>query len=145
MVGMDNACYVMPTGTSGRLALLWTKDMDVDILFKDKNFIECRVGGRMIGEEFFITWVYGDPTPSNRVRNWEQLNNIGRNRRLPWICVEAFNDISHHGEKIEGGRKEHSKIDRFNTMIEDIQMEDHGFKGQMQTWTNNKRENDRVM
>lgn len=145
MVGMDNACYVMPTGTSGRLALLWTKDMDVDILFKDKNFIECRVGGRMIGEEFFITWVYGDPNPSNHVRNWEQLNNIGRNHRLPWICVGAFNDISHHGEKIGGGRKEHSKIDRFNTMIEDIQMEDHGFKGQMQTWTNNKRENDRVM
>lgn len=74
------------------------KDADVDILLKHKNFIDCQVGGRI--EEFFITWIYGDPTSSNRASNWKQLIGIGRNRRLPWKCVGDFNDISNHGEKI---------------------------------------------
>lgn len=119
--------------------------MEVYVLYKDKNFIDCKVGGSIIGEECFITWVYGDPEPSQRTRNWEQLTNIGRNHRVPWMCASDFNDISQHSEKIGGRRKDQCKIDQFNKLIEDIQMEDLGFKGQMQTWTNNRRGADWVM
>lgn len=42
----------------------------MDILDKDKNFIDFKVGGSQLGEKFFITLVYGDPESSNRIRNW---------------------------------------------------------------------------
>lgn len=92
----------------------------MDILEKDKNFIDCKVGGSLIGEDFFITWVYEDPDFSNCIRNWGKLSYIGRNQRASWTCEGDFNDISNHREKVGGRRKEQSKIGRFNSLIEDI-------------------------
>lgn len=48
--------------------------------------------------DFYITWVYGDPDFSRRVRNWETLRDVGINRSEPWICVGDFDDIVHHKE-----------------------------------------------
>lgn len=67
---------------------------------------------------------------------------MGENILDPWACIGDFNDISHHREK--GGRKDQHKIDGFNRMMEDLYLEDIGFKGQMFTWTNNRRGGERI-
>lgn len=45
------------------------------------------------------------------------------------MCIEDFNDIRHHHEKVRGRRKSQRSIDEFTSMISDIQMEDLGTKG----------------
>lgn len=92
-----------------------------------------------------VTWVYGDPNPASRVLNWETLRHIWQNRVVTWICAGDFNDIAHYSEKIGGRRKDQYKIDNFTALIEDIHMEDLGYKGQMHTWSNNKRGADRIV
>lgn len=80
-----------------------------------------------------------------RLLNWETLRHLGVNRREPWICVGDFNEIASHSKKVGGRRKDQFKIDCFTSLNEDIHMEDMGFKGQMHTWSNNRRGNDRIM
>lgn len=68
---------------------------------------------------------------------------MGENRQDPWVCIGYFNDISHHREKV-GGRKDQYKLDGFNSLMEDLSLEDIGFKEQMFTWTNNRRGGERI-
>lgn len=98
----------------------------------------------LFGVDFFITWVYSDPEFSRRIRNWDTLRWIDANRREAWICVGDFADITHHKEKMGGRRKAQCKIDGFNDLISDLQVEDIGIKGQLYTWSNNRGGSDRV-
>lgn len=49
-VGLEHLVYVEPTGTSDRLALWRARDVTVQIMFKDKNFIDFKVGGSILGK-----------------------------------------------------------------------------------------------
>lgn len=60
------------------------------------------------------------------------------------MSMGGFNNISSHHEKEGGIRKPQNLIDTFNSMIEDINMEDLGAKGQNFTWSNNRRGGERV-
>lgn len=115
------------------------------ILSKDRNSIDCRVKNDVFGVGFLVTFVYGDPIRSARMMNWETFRLLGSRRHEPWICAGDFNEITHHSEKIGGRRKEQYTIDTFTRLIEDIHMEDLGFKGQMHTWSNNRRGVDRIV
>lgn len=55
-----------------------------------------------------------------------------------------FNDISSHQEKKGGRTNSQRLIDGFNSMIDDIQMEYMGAKGQNFTWLNNRIGDERV-
>lgn len=54
------------------------------------------------------------------------------------MCLGDFNDISSHREKGGGRRKIQRLTDAFNSMIEDIRMEDIDTKGHTFTWSNNR-------
>lgn len=123
-VQFDFAEYVEPIGSSGGLALWWTKEVSVTILHKCRNFLDCWVRDNVFGEGFFVTWVYGDPHRPYRLLNWETLKHLRVNRRALWICVGDFNEIACHSEKKGGRRKEQHKIDCFTSLIDDIGMED---------------------
>lgn len=97
--------HIQPEGMSGGLTLWWIKEVTVHIIAKDKNHIDCRVTRSLLGGEFFITWVYGDPVFSLRKHNWDVLRGIGRNRDNLWMCIGDFNDIRTHAEKVGGRTK----------------------------------------
>lgn len=117
----------------------------MSILHKDKNFVDFKISSGATGADNFVTWVYGDPDPIKRSQNWDFLMRIGQNRRESWICLGDVNDISNHEEKSIGNRKDQQKIDFFNVWKEEVQMEDLIYQGQMFTWSNNRRRDDRVM
>lgn len=56
-----------------------------------------------------------------------------------------FNDISHHHEKLMGRRKNQHKLDGFNKLLSDLEVDDIGCKGQRFTWSNNRGGLERVM
>lgn len=137
--------YVNPAGINGGLALWWTREVRIHIQGKERNFIDNKVFNDLFGVNFLATWVYGDPDFSRRRQNWDTLKGLGASRREVWICMGDFNDITHHREKIGGRRNDQCKIDDFNDLIADLQVEDLGFKGQLHTWSNNRRGSKRVM
>lgn len=85
----------------------------------------------------WVTSVYAD-TEAHRIHNlWNELRSIGRGRLSMTMCLGDFNNISHHHEKEGGRRKSQRLIDAFNSMIEDIRMENLSVKGQPFTLSNN--------
>lgn len=86
-VAMKHAEYVNPTGIRGGLTVWWTREVNVIILGNERNVIDCRVSSGLFGANIFITWVYGDPDFSRRIRNWDTLRWNDSNRRESWICA----------------------------------------------------------
>lgn len=141
---MDQAKYVHPIGSSGGLSLWWSREVTVNILRKDRNFMDTSISSTWMGRDFLATWVYGYSDQARRARNWEKLKMIQANRRDPCICLGDFNDISHHDKKIGGQRKDQRMIDEFSNMLMQLQVDDIGFKGQRWTWSNNRRGNNKI-
>lgn len=106
---------------------------------KGKEFIDNKVSGDLIGAEFIATWVYGDPNFSRRRQNWDTLGGLGGEQKGNLDMCGRLNDITHHWEKIGGRRKDQCKIDDFNDLIDNLQVEDLSLKGQIHTWYNNRR------
>lgn len=69
------------------------------------------------------------------LRGWE-TRTVGMHERFQ-------RHLSPSGEG-RGARKDQQKIDAFNSLIEDIGLGDLGFKGQMFTWSNNRRGGERI-
>lgn len=55
---MPDDFYVPPIGIRGGIAVWWKVDVQVDILYDDKNIIDCRVQVQEDGLNMHITWVY---------------------------------------------------------------------------------------
>lgn len=92
----------------------------------------------------YITWVYKNPNFKQRLTNWETLKRLGRGRNTSWFCVGDFNDINSHHEKVGSRQKTQSYIDEFNSVIHNLRLGYLGYKGQPFTWSNNRREWERV-
>lgn len=73
------------------------------------------------------------------------MTGLRRNRINPWVILADFNDISHQWEKVGGRRKNQSKMDGFDRLIDDLRVGDIGFKGQMHTRSNNRAGDDRIV
>lgn len=80
-LGYDRVYTINPIGLSGGLALLWKKNVILEVKNADKNMIDCLVH---FGEfTFFLTCVYGEPANDGRSVVWERINRVGVNRKEP--------------------------------------------------------------
>lgn len=66
---MDQAKYVHPIGSSGGLSLWWSREVTVNILRKDRNFMDTSISSTWMGRDFLATWVYGYSDQARRARN----------------------------------------------------------------------------
>lgn len=139
---MKHAMYVNPVGISGGIAIWWTNEIVISFSHISKNIIDSEVQFGSDGRKMWISWIYGDPDFRRRTLNWSRLKVIGQNRTEPWIAFGDFNDICSHGVKMGERRKDQRKINGFTTLLDEIRLGDLGFKGQMHTWSNNRRGED---
>lgn len=73
--------------------------------------------------------VYDDLDASKRSRNWNDIKDLGQGWRGPWACIRDFNDIRYQHEKAGGQPKDQRKMNKFNRLINDLDLIDLGFKG----------------
>lgn len=60
------------------------------------------------------------------------------NHSLPWLVIGDFNEILYHYEK-EGGRaRSQRKLQNFHEALDDCELVDIGFTGDMFTWQRGK-------
>ncbi|KAG7589022.1 Zinc knuckle CX2CX4HX4C [Arabidopsis suecica] len=131
-MGYDRVLTVEPIGKCGGLAVFCKNNVQVDVIFMDKNLIDLQV---QFGENnFFLSCVYGDPDESNRKHVWEKLMRLGISRKDRWCMMGDFNAILHNGEKNGGPRRCDSFFKPFAEMISVCDMEEMVSQGNRFTW-----------
>lgn len=136
---MDKAHYVESNGIRGGLVLWWREESTIDVLYQDRNIIDCKTTLGNHARMIHITWVYGNLIFEQILKNWEPLRRMGRGKNSPWILM-----ISVLTTKKPGVKKKTRYIDAFNSVIHDLRLEDLRYKGQPFTWSNNRKARERV-
>lgn len=90
-------------GRGGGLALLWKREIDLEIMGYSKSFIDTIITEQDSGFRWRITGFYGNPETHRRKESWEELGALSRKLKLPWLCYGDFNEILYGGEKLGEG------------------------------------------
>lgn len=114
---MDKAHYVESNGIRGGLVLWWREESTIDVLYQDRNIIDCKTTLGDQARMIHITWVYGNLIFEQILKNWEPLRRMGRGKNSPWILM-----ISVLTTKKPGVKKKTRYIDAFNSVIHDLRL-----------------------
>ncbi|XP_023633512.1 uncharacterized protein LOC111829070 [Capsella rubella] len=128
---------IEPMGTSGGLALMYSRDYPVHFLYLSDRLMDIET--IIDGNRVYITFVYGDPVVQNREKVWERLTRIGINRSEPWFMIGDFNEITGNHEKKGGKRRSESSFLPFRTMIENCGMLEFPFTGNFLSWAGRRQ------
>ena len=103
-VGFINGLVVPSHGRSGGLALLWRKDISVNVQSYSDRHIDAIVT-ESSGFKWQITGFYGNPKVHRRKESWDLLKVLNRKFQFPWLCFGDFNKIVSPAEKMGGARR----------------------------------------
>ncbi|KAG7581014.1 Reverse transcriptase zinc-binding domain [Arabidopsis suecica] len=131
-LGFDSLKTVEPLGNSGGLALMYSKDYPVKVVFVSDRLIDIET--IIDGNRVYITFVYGDPVVQYRELVWERLTRIGITRSDPWFMIGDFNEITGNHEKRGGKRRSESSFLPFRCMIENCGMIEVPSLGNLFSW-----------
>ncbi|KAF9598420.1 hypothetical protein IFM89_027853 [Coptis chinensis] len=125
-------------GLSGGLWCFWDENLDVQIAWSD-SWIVHTVVNDFQGNFWYLSCIYGSPTPSIRREQWKILPSLLPPSNILWLCIGDFNDVSSNSEKRGGPLLFPSQMQYFNNMIQDCCLMDMGFIGSPFTWCNNQQ------
>ena len=129
---------VEPNGKSGGLALWWSEELTVNILFSSKNIIHTSLSATNFDTPFYVTFIYGPPDEHDRNLCWNEIRRIARGINNSWLCLGDFNDIILQDEKMGGNPRAMRKILNFQCFVADCELMDLGYNGYRFTWCNNR-------
>ena len=100
--GFIEGLVVASNGSKGGLALLWKKEIMVDVQTFGPWHIDAEVGGVDGTGKWRFTGFYGQPEMSRREETWRILERLGSLNHLPWLCMGDFNENVSDAEKLGG-------------------------------------------
>ena len=95
-----NGLIIPSVGRSGGLAMLWSRDIKVEVQGYSGNYIDAVVTDLELGFKWRITGFYGNPETYCRKESWDLLRSLSRKYQLPWLCFGDFNEIVLVEEKL---------------------------------------------
>ncbi|KAG5553330.1 hypothetical protein RHGRI_011260 [Rhododendron griersonianum] len=119
--------------------------MELDVELANKNFMHVIITDNSIPSCWAATFVSGCPTRSGRSLVWENLMNIARSERLPWLCMGDFNQVLRVEDKLGGMVPSQNSLSSFHEMISECGLVDLEFKGPKFTWRNNRSTENFIM
>ena len=128
-IGLLNGLTVPSVGRSGGLALLWCRDIKVEIQSYYRNFVDAVMTDPESSFKWRITGFYGNPETHRRKGSWELLRSLSRNIHLPWLCFGDFNEILSVEKKLGGVLRSQKQMDDFREVIHQCKFKDLGFVG----------------
>ncbi|KAL4281787.1 hypothetical protein GQ457_03G032220 [Hibiscus cannabinus] len=123
----ENSFYVDPVESAGGLALWWDNDVQISILYSDKNVIDSSIS---ITSEapWFCSFIYGPPYREEKRDFWEKMSSLRENSNNPW-CIMGDSNIVLNQE------------DKFGGNLYDLAQANWGAF----TWTNLRADDDAIM
>ena len=132
-LGADRKHLVSPERpNSCGLALFWTQDIDLQILYSSKNVIDTIISYK--GETFFSTFVYGAPEAPHRSAIWDILISFALTKNSPWILTGDFNEIVDNSEKSGGPERAEGSFGAFRSMLTSCDLFDLKHTGISLSW-----------
>ncbi|XP_031090858.1 uncharacterized protein LOC115995850 [Ipomoea triloba] len=104
-LGFESLFTVDSVGLSGGLAIIWKKEVELDILSFSRNHIDASIKSEISISPWRFTGFYGCPERIRRKNSWNLLKHLSHQYTLPWILMGDFNDLLHESEKL--GRIQH--------------------------------------
>lgn len=143
-LGDFHCLAVDSVGRSGGLALLWRKDVVVDLLSMSVHHIDVVVRDGLGEEEWRCTGFYGWPETHNRHLSWSLLTLLASQSSLPWLCIGDFNEIMWGREKLGGNDRAESQMVCFRGDVDACGFIDLPFSGYEFTYDNGRKLDDNV-
>uniref|UniRef100_A0A803Q8P9 Reverse transcriptase domain-containing protein n=1 Tax=Cannabis sativa TaxID=3483 RepID=A0A803Q8P9_CANSA len=125
-------------GLSGGLMLLWTDDVDVNLLNFGTTFFDCYMMFKG-SPSFHFTGFYGAPDTTNRSAAWTLLKRFGDVAPLqPWLAIGDFNEILSNNDKLGGGLRRESQMEAFRAILDKCSLHEVPYIGDHFTWIKNR-------
>ena len=139
-----NGLVVPSEGRSGGLAMLWKREVQLEIMGYSRNHIDAIVTEQVSGYRWRITSFYGHPKTHKRKESWDELVALNRKFRLPWLCFGDFNEILLMSEKLWGAMRSQKQMEGFREVVNFCGFKDLGYSGPDFTWFNMQEGDSRV-
>lgn len=136
-LGFDNCFNVSRNGMGGGLALMWSNDVDVNIVSYSNHHIDTVVKSAK-GLKWRCTGIYGHPEGPQKKHTWTLLRRLAGLFSFPWLCFGDFNEILNLNEKLGGRERNMSMVANFKEAVNDCNLEDLGYRGYPFTWSNRR-------
>lgn len=121
---------VVPSkGRSGGLALLWKREIRVEIQTYSEHYIDAIIVPEGDSPRWRLTGFYGNPKTNKREESWSLLTRLARGNTLPWVCIGDFNELMHVGEKEGGSTRPARQMACFGNAVNESQLRDLGYVG----------------
>ena len=98
-IGLPNGLIIPSEGKSGGMALLWVRDLDVEIKSFSRYHINAIVIDPKAGFKWRMTGFYENLETSSRKESWSFLRFLNSQYQMPWMCLGDFNEIVSATEK----------------------------------------------
>ncbi|XP_052110189.1 uncharacterized protein LOC127741523 [Arachis duranensis] len=142
VIGVD--CRGEGRNRSGGPAVIWGKELTVEIKSMSLNHIDMVVKEEGDNMQWRATGFYGCPEVTNKNKSWELLRSLGQANSMPWMVFGDFNQEIKQKEKQGGLSVTFSQIRGFKEALQINELLDLGFVGHAFTWTNNQGGNQNV-
>ena len=142
--GLLNGLIVPSVGRSGGLAMLWSRDIKVEVQGYSRNYIDAVVTDSESGFKWHITGFYGNTDTHCRKESWDLLRSLSQKYQLPWLCFGDLNEIMSVEKKLGGVQRSHRQMEDFRDAIHQCGFKDLEFIGPKFTWCNMQKGESRM-
>ena len=117
-IGLANGLIVPCVGRKRGLALLWTREIDLEIKCFLQNHIDAVINDAEKSIKWRLTGFYGHPETHRRYESWHLLAFLNNQLHLPWLCLGDFNEILSNAEKSRGAIRTQQQMDGFRKVVD---------------------------
>lgn len=131
-------------GRSGGVALLWRKEIMVDLRSMSVHHIDVWVREGLGDVEWRFTGFYGWPEIQNRHLSWKLMEELPAQVNAPWVCMGDFNEIMYDCEKKGGRDRATWQMANFREAVVNCGLRDFPCSGYEYTYDNGQAGEDNV-
>ena len=143
-VGFANRLFVPCQGHNGGLALLWTREINLEIKSFGSHHIDAVISEETSNFKWRFTGFYGHPQTHMRQQSWDLLEFLKNQSQLPWFCFGDFNEVLSMDKKSGRAVRSQSQMDKFRDVVNACGFKDLGYLGPNFTWCNMQSGDSRV-
>ena len=143
-IGFSNGLIVPSLGRSGGIALLWTREISLEVKSYTKFHVDAVVSEASSDYRWRITGFYGHPETHKKYESWHLLTFLNNQLQLPWLCLGDFNEILSMNEKFGGVNRPQQQMDSFRGIVNYCGSHDLGYYGPDYTWSNMQEGENRI-
>ena len=143
-LGFSNGLLVPSQGKSGGLALLWSKDVKLEI----KSYSQHHINATITEHESNYTWrftgFYSHSESHTRKESWKLLFYLNNQFSLPWFYCGDFNEILFLSKKSGGPQRTQCQMEGYRDAVNDCDFQDLRSSRPQFTWCNMREGSDRI-